>query len=194
VSSNRSTAAHSAVEFVIATVILGLALIPMFGIFSHSREATFKSKISYMAIHVARERLEELRQIPIEQLPEIATGEWTKCQGYAFRHTMDTRNKVFGTDHGHPYGALEDDAYKYPDEYSRIWTKVELEPIERLSFHGAAPDVDPGNVQAHPDVLPSRLFRVTLSYYWQETGEDVEAARLRHFNEISTIIGSHNIR
>ena len=56
---------HSAIEFAVAIVILGLAIVPIFGLFSRSREAAFKSKISYLALHVARERLEELRQCPL---------------------------------------------------------------------------------------------------------------------------------
>ncbi len=190
----RNSRGHSAIEFMVATVILGLALIPMFGIFSRSREATFKSKISYMALHVARERLEELRQVPFFQLENLATTDWVRADGYAFKHTMETRNQVFGADKGKPYGDLEDDQYKYPKQYTRIWTKIDVEGLERVSFASDAPIVDPGNLQASPDIHPFRLKRVTLSYYWQEKGDVLDDARMKHYNEITTIIGSHNVR
>lgn len=185
--------AHSAVEFVIATVILGLALIPMFGIFSSSRETAFKSKISYMALHVARERLEELRQVPFALLETLVTEDWVKTEGSAFTHTAATRNDLYGASMGVPY-ALDDPAFDYPEDYGRIFTRVTVEALERKSFAGDSVVVDPGNYQAHPDIRPSRLKRVVVEYYWQEQGEPSELALHRHFNEISTIIGAHNVR
>lgn len=86
----------TAAEFMMATVILGLAIVPIFGIFGTSKTNVFKSKISYMAVHVARERLEELRQVPFMMLGNLsdplAPPAWECAEGNTFKHTIEQRN------------------------------------------------------------------------------------------------------
>ena len=197
---------HSAIEFAVAIVILGLALVPIFGLFSRSREAAFKSKISYLALHVARERLEELRQLPFDSLEEIADGQWKKTEGNVFQHTIKYRLPqqyidtgsgltVGGVDVGAAsgYTGLEpnDESFDYPEEYSRIWTRVSLQEVPRRNYQPDTPEDDTTSVQSKIKLV--RMKRIILDYYWQEKGEDMETARLRHFQSLKTIIGSHNI-
>ena len=192
--AKRSRDAHSAVEFMVATIILALALVPMFGVFTTSRETTFRSKISYLALHVARERIEELRQVPFELLGSLDTGgDWIPTTGSVFQHTAATRNDLYGATVGIPY-ALDDPEYEYPEHYERIFTRITVEPLDRLTYSGNTIRVDGGHYQAHPSIRPARLKRVTVAYFWQERGEPSDLARHRHFNEISTIIGAHNVR
>ncbi len=171
-----SRRAQSMIEFMIAVVILGLAIVPMYGIFSKSRETAMKSKLAFMALHVARGKLEELRQIPFERLDEVISryAEWTPVEGNIFRDTIDTRNIGGAT----TYGALnDDDALKYPEEYSRILLRIHAEDIP-----------SPLGPQK-----PVRLKKVILEYYFQEKGETPEAGRMKHFGKIETIIGSLNV-
>ncbi len=197
---------HSAIEFAVAIVILGLAIVPIFGLFSRSREAAFKSKISYLALHVARERLEELRQLPFDRLEEIADGEWKSTTGNVFQYTVKYRTPeqyietgtgitVGGVDVGAAsgYKGLEpnDESYDYPEEYSRIWTRVSLVEVPRRNYAPDSPEDDTTSIQSRIKLV--RMKRIVLDYYWQEKGEDMDTARLRHFQSLKTIIGSHNI-
>jgi hypothetical protein len=203
----------TAVEFMMASVILGLALMPIFGIFGSSRKATFKSRVSYMAIHVARERLEELRQLPFMMLEELSDNGWESAEGNVFRHTIEQRNSraipvtVGGTSStGITVGGVavsagsaasgsflqgEDGSFDYPEEYARIWTRIAVAEIPRRDYAPDAPADDTTSLQFN--IKPVRLKRVTIDYYWQERGEEIDEARLKNTNTITTIIASHNI-
>lgn len=198
---------HSAIEFAIAIIILGLAIVPIFGIFSRSREAAFKSKLSFLALHVARERMEELRQLPFDSLEEIADGEWKQTSGNVFHFTNEYRRAEQYVDAGGTgltYGGVDvavaagysglqpdDGSYDYPDDYSRIWTRVSVQEVPRRNYATDPPSDDTTTLQSKIKFV--RLKRVALDYYWQEKGEDLETARLKHFQSLSTIIASHNL-
>lgn len=203
----------TAVEFMMATVILGLAIMPIFGIFGSSRTATFKSRVSYMAIHVARERLEELRQLPFMMLEDLSDNGWESAEGNVFKHTIEQRNSravpvsTGGTaSSGITVGGVavsaaaaasgsflqgDDGSFDYPEEYSRIWTRITVEAIMRRDYSPDVPADDVSSIQFN--IKPVRLKRVTIDYYWQERGEEIDEARLKNTNTITTIIASHNI-
>lgn len=208
----------TAVEFMMATVILGLAIVPIFGIFGSSKTNVFKSKISYMAVHVARERLEELRQVPFMVLENLSDTGWECAEGNTFKHTIAQRNSRAApvttggasgaTSGGITYGGSavtafsagggasaaldgEDGNFDYPPEYSRIWTRVTVSEVARRDYAGDAPADDISSLQAK--IKPVRLKQVKIEYYWQEKGEEPDEAKLKNTNKITTIIASHNI-
>ena len=55
----------SAVEVLIASIILAGAIIPLFLLFRKSGETSWRSEIAYKAMQVAREELEEVRLMPL---------------------------------------------------------------------------------------------------------------------------------
>jgi len=207
----------TAVEFMMATVILGLALMPIFGIFGSSRTNVFKSRVSYMAIHVARERLEELKQVPFRNLEELMDDGWESATGNVFKHTVKLRNDEAGpvttgggngstSGGGITVGGTaitassvagtvtldgQDGAFDYPDEYSRIWTRITVAGVLRRDYAADVPQDDSSSLQLN--IKPVRLKRVTIDYYWQEKGEEPDEAKLKNTNSITTIIASHNI-
>lgn len=208
----------TAAEFMMATVILGLAIVPIFGIFGTSKTNVFKSKISYMAVHVARERLEELRQVPFMVLENLSDTGWECAEGNTFRHTTEQRNSraapvSTGGASGAVEGAItydgttvtefsagggasaslngEDGNFDYPPEYGRIWTRVTVEEVARRDYASEVPADDISSLQV--GIKPVRLKQVKIEYYWQEKGEEPDEAKLKNTNRITTIIASHNI-
>lgn len=177
----------SAAEVVVATLVLALALIPMLGVFFQSREVTYKSKLAYLALHVARERMEELRQIPFNALDACDTGDtWVSTAGSAFAHTKQHRNDPIDSS----YGGLSKADFAYPAEYGRIHTRVRVAPLARRNYGVDAHADDTTSLQAQ--VKPVRMKAVTIEYYWQEKGESPDEARRKNFATLSTIVGSHN--
>ena len=184
----------SAVEFVIALAVLGVALVPIFSVFTQSRKAVFKSKLAYMAVVAAQERLEELRQLPFENLDALNDVGWENTSGNAFRLTKHFRNDYISVNHGiGAYEAIENEDYHYPEEYSRIFLKVSVTPFVRMDYGKETPAEDPLATD-ESGYRPTRLKKVTVEYFWQEKGESAEDAHRRHFSTISTIVGAHNAR
>lgn len=181
--SLRSPAgAFSLVEILIASLVLVGALVPMYILFTGSSVSVFRSRISYMALHAAREELEALRQVPPSKLPKMR-HDWEPVTGTVLRKcvpNVDDSGAVTVPTTG------AGSAIEYPPEYARIQTKVGVSSIDDQD-----PDPEVG-VPAHP-----RLFRVMLQVRWQEMGESTEEGGAGHRTALSrfrTVIGNHRVR
>lgn len=108
--------AFSAVELVVATVILAAAAVPLFSAFSHGRGVATQSRLAYLAIQVAREELEELRQLP---LTDALKHGWEPVKGNLFRWSV-----------GRGGSAVTAASLSYPPEYRRLRTRLTLAPTD----------------------------------------------------------------
>lgn len=146
---------YTLTEVLIGIVIMSLAIIPMYHIFTASSKSVFRSRMSYMALQVARESLEELRQIPFDKLEDAAHANWTRVEGNCFARTLTMRN----TDGDESTLKKEADGlcpFDYPEEYKRIKTRLIISPMGAASMGEA------------------EMAKVELHVMWEETGEDAE--------------------
>ncbi|MBI4867752.1 MAG: hypothetical protein HY816_12445 [Candidatus Wallbacteria bacterium] len=168
----RRHGAFSLVEVVITTLILAGALVPMYFLFTGSSKSIFRSRISYMALHAAREELEALRQLPPSKLIQMR-HDWEAVTGSVLRRV---------TAPGDP--EAKGPTLNYPEEYARIETKLSV---------SSAADVDPDvAAPANP-----RLYAVLLQVRWQEMGKSEEEGGAGHRTALSrfhTLIGDHRVR
>ena len=144
---------YTLTEVLIGVVIMSLAIIPMYHIFTASSKSVFRSRMSYMALQIARETLEELRQIPFDKLEDCAHASWARVEGNSFARTLEYRN----TDKDTSKLAEEVDGtcpFTYPDEYKRIKTMLLISPVGATTMAEAS------------------LAKVELHVMWEETGED----------------------
>jgi hypothetical protein len=174
------TDSFTVVELVIAALILGLAIVPLYSAFISSSRSVFSSKLAYMAMHVARETMEELRQIPFEHLKEISTlGPLGGSPLFGLSVRMRAA-KGAGDD---PNG-VNAAAPKYPDEYNRIKTKIEFQAVT-----GSLPK----DKLDGPDKLDGvSLVKVILEVTWEEQGGRDEKQRPGLIRYV-TFIGNHSV-
>ncbi|MBI4870825.1 MAG: hypothetical protein HY814_04580 [Candidatus Riflebacteria bacterium] len=133
------------VELLVGILILTLAVIPLYQMFVTSSRTMFYSKLSYMAMHTAREELEELRQIPFPKIRDAEVAhDWTPVSGRLLARTLKYRQKDGQT------SKFDQDEYDYPKEYQRIETKLEIQECEPPS---------------------PRMKRAIVMVRWQEMGE-----------------------
>lgn len=146
----------TAAEMIIAALILGAALVPMYQMFVKGTTTATQSRLAYMALHVAREELEEIRQIPLEKLKP---HDWRKVRDHLFQLSFESR----ATAADNPVRA--DTRLVYPKEYERVWTRL-------------------GLVNAEPP--DPRLKRAVLDVKWEETGVGSERSReaISHFETL----------
>ncbi|MBI2944665.1 MAG: hypothetical protein HYY25_10735 [Candidatus Wallbacteria bacterium] len=151
-------------------LLLSLAIIPLYQMFVTSSRTMFYSKLSYMAMHVAREELEELRQLPFEKVAGgDLTHDWAPVSGRMLARSLKYRVPEGVT------SKLDTEAHSYPKEYERIQTKLEVS------------EVDP------PD---ARLRKVVLQVRWQEMGEvpkEGDAGQRAALSRFETIVAAHNV-
>lgn len=110
--------AFSSVEMIVAALILGAALVPMYQMFVKGTTTATQSRLAYIAMQVAREELEEIRQIPFDKL-----------QGHPFQHVNQQLfrwSKGSRCAPGNP--VLDDPKLVYPKEYERISTALKIDP------------------------------------------------------------------
>lgn len=149
----------TAVEVLIASLILAGAIIPLFLLFRKSGETSWRSEIAYKAMQVAREELEEVRLMPLfppDPNDRYAGHGWQPVAGkslffnYLQRATAD--------------GGLENPVFTYPDHYRGIETRVLVikPPLQD------APD-------DHPEVRNTRIVR--LEVRWQQKGQANDKGR-----------------
>lgn len=169
----------SLAELVIATLILGGALVPIYSIFTNSSKTAGASKYAYMAAQVARETIEEMRQVPFDKLEELKTTAPTPITGGLFATTSRLRAVGGATD---PNSVATASSPSYPEEYKRIKRTINVEPVDGTalaqSITGAAPK--------------PRLKKITLDVFWEESGGAAEKSRpgLQHY---VTFIGYHGV-
>jgi hypothetical protein len=166
--------AFSIVELVIGCLILGGALVPIYSAFISSSRSVSSSRLAYMAMQVARETVEELRQIPVDRLKEITTQGAIGGQSiFALTAKMRTAK-----------GQREDpndvipNSPKYPDEYNRIKTIISIAPADSA--------IPADKMTSAP------LIKVTLDVTWEEQGGRDEKQRPGMMRYV-TYIGNHSI-
>ena len=162
--------AFSAAELTVAALILGAALVPMYQMFVRGSTTATQSRIAYMALHVAREELEEIRQIPLPPPTDpnnpnfLQPHDWERVTGQLFRRSVKARAHAGDN-------PVLDSKLKYPTEYQRIFTRLGL--------------VD--TTPADP-----RYKRAVLDVKWEETGVGSERSKeaISHFE---TLVAAHNV-
>lgn len=160
----------SAAEFMIATVILIAAIIPLYLMFQQTGDAGWRSEIAYKAMQVAREELEEIRLMPIfprPGLPPEAVYQGHEWQSVAGKNLFARYADPAATAQGQPPrggldGRLSAPIFQYPESYRGIetWVKVIPAPI------GGVPE-------DHPDARATRIVR--LEVRWARAGVAAEA-------------------
>lgn len=163
VRAARVRAGFSSVEFMMAAVILGAALVPMYSMFVRSSTTITRSRLAYTALQVAREEIEELRQLPFAA---VVSHDWEPVTGHLFRRTLPHRGQNTS-----PLAALP---LNYPDEYKRIETKVTVAPLTD------APSI------------PPRYKEVVVEVRYQETGEGSER-QPPAISRFETLVGVLNV-
>lgn len=130
--------AVSAIEVLVAVTILGLLLVPTYDLFLQGRQMGLRSHLTYLALQAAREEIEDLRVLATFSQDPVAdlAHDWRPVEGGLFGRL------------GQLAEGLDGPELAYPSEYSRIHTRVTLEP-------------KPGG----------RVFRGVLNVRWQERGE-----------------------
>lgn len=163
VTEVKRRAGLSSVEFMMAAVILGAALVPMYSMFVRSSTTITKSRLAYTALQVAREEIEELRQLPFAA---VVSHDWQPVTGHLFRRTLPHRGGAAS-----PINALP---LRYPDEYKRIETKVTVSPLADT-----------------PGIQP-RFKEVVVEVRYQETGQGTEK-QPPAISRFETLVGALNV-
>lgn len=149
----------TAVEVILASLILAGAIIPLYLMFRKTGETSWRSEIAYKAMQVAREELEEVRMMPLFSQEDAAryTGHnWQPVAG---------RNLFFNyLQRATPSGGLENPLFTYPDHYRGIETRV---LVIQPPLQGAPED--------HPEVRNTRIVR--LEVRWQQKGQANDKGR-----------------
>ena len=149
----------SAVEVLIASIILAGAIIPLYLLFRKSGETSWRSEIAYKAMQVAREELEEVRMMPLFS-PDPAA----RYTGHGWR-SVAGENLFFNyLQRATPDGGLENPIFTYPDHYRGIETRV---LVIQPPLDGAPDD--------HPEVMNTRVVR--LEVRWQQKGQANDKGR-----------------
>lgn len=119
------------VDVLVGVAIFAALFMPAYTLFIQSRNTAFKSKLAYMGIHAAREEIEDLRILMrVMKEDEIVTkgGDsklahgWKKFEGSAMDRLKDVRGPSASG------ASAELSRMAYPEEYKRIWTKVDIQP------------------------------------------------------------------
>ena len=155
---------------ILAILVLSIALIPLYQVFVRSWRTTRESKYSYLAMQVAREAMEEIRQVPLDRLiqdqalPEAqrrVLKKWIRAEGSLFPLSfLGEQNEV-----------RRDAALRYPPDYRRIQVWLELAP---------------------PSPADGRMMLLTCDVKWEEAGAGSEhpSPRLGHFE---TLLVDHHV-
>jgi hypothetical protein len=171
--------AFSTAEMVIGVLILGAALIPIYQIFTNSAKTAGSSKYAYIAAHVARETIEELRQVPYDKLSTLNTSTPQALTGGVFATTARVR-AVSGED---PNGAaVGQDAPQYPAEYGRIKRMITITDVDNSAIPRDITRVD----------MRPRLKKAVIEVTWEESGGKEEKSRPGLARYV-TFIGYHGV-
>lgn len=162
-------------ELVIATLILGAALVPIYSIFTNSSKAAGNSKYAYMTAQLAREMMEELRTIPFDKLEDANTSTPKAIEGGLFANTAKLR-AASGT------GTDVSGTATYPEEYKRFKYTLKIEAVDGTGL----PQAITGQA------VKPRLKKATLDIVWEESGGVNEKSRpaLQHY---VSFLGNHSV-
>lgn len=162
--------AYSLAEVCIAVLVLGAAITPIYSIFVNSSKAAVSSKLAYVAAQVARETMEELRQVPFDKLEELNTTQPQSVTGGLWAMTAKYRGDALAQNPA------------YPEDYRRILRSIKVEAVDGSSL--------PQSITG--TALRPRLKKITLDVSWQESGGNNEKSRpgLQHY---VSFIGCHAV-
>jgi hypothetical protein len=159
----------SLAEVAFAIFIFVCLFLPAYTLFIQSRDTTFRSKLAYIAIHVAREEIEDLRILTrvTDDYKTLAHG-WRKVEGDVIERPLTERKDGPSLkDVSLATPTAEDKQARteltYPKEYARIFTKLDVN------------DSTDGNV-----------YPCVMHVQWQEKGEavtDASKAEKQGFSE-----------
>ena len=140
-SANRG--AFSLVEVLVCLALLGAVLIPLWTLITGGRNTAVSSRLALLAAHAAREEIEDTRVLAHAHAgsPTEISHDWQPLPATTLARL------------GPLSRAAGDLPVRYPDEYRRIFTRLQ--------------------VKSGPD---SRIFPAELELRWQELGEDVAVA------------------
>jgi hypothetical protein len=159
--------AFSILEILGAILVLSLALLTLYGVFVNSSKTVSSSRYQYMALLIARELFDELRQTPLSDWTSFPSGEFRTLAGKGvFEGIMAVR----GTTGGTPSDIIQKPP-KYPGEYSRFKYRIDVAA-------GTAPD-DP-------------LRKVTVTVKWQEYGGGRGEKDRPGLATYVTLLGNHS--
>lgn len=117
--------AFSFAEVAVLLMVLSICVIPLYFLFTRTGETAFRSEIAYKAIHLGREKLEELRTLPLFGDPARGvapiTGDPTRWIPVAGKHILDDASS---TDRGQ----LGRDELKYPESYQGVEYRFVVRP------------------------------------------------------------------
>ena len=133
------------VEVMVGLFLFIAMFLPAYTLFVQSRNTVFRSKLAYISVQAAREEIEDLRiltRVRPDGIDKMG-HDWQAMTGNALARLKDVQ--VQGE-------AVAPKELEYPEEYKRIWTKVEVFP-EREGF----------------------VFPCVLHVRWQEKGETFTA-------------------
>jgi len=147
----------SIVEVLVAMVILGLGLMPLYATFLWGRKGVTSSRFAVMANQLAREMIEELRQTPPDRVEDLvrAYENSRRIGGNLFRTCVKNRPLVWQQDAPQ---ALLDKSPDYADGYTRMLVRMESAPISQGR-------------------LADRGRRVMVEVTWEERGGADEKSR-----------------
>ena len=146
----------SLAEVVFAVFIFVCLFLPAYTLFIQSRDTSFKSKLAFMAIHVAREEIEDLRILTrvTDDYKTFAHG-WRKVEGDVVERPLTERADGPSLKQVSLASPTEEDRkarkeLAYPKEYARIFTKLDVN-----------------------DSTDGSVYSCVMHVQWQEKGEAV---------------------
>lgn len=132
----------SLTEVAFAIFIFVCLFLPAYTLFVQSRDTSFKSKLAYMAIQVAREEIEDLRIVTrvTEDYKTLAHG-WRKVEGDVIDRPLTERKDGPSLTQVSLASPTEEDRkarkeLTYPKEYGRIFTKLDVSETTDGSVYG----------------------------------------------------------
>ena len=132
------------VEVMVGLFLFTAMFLPAYTLFIQSRNTVFKSKLAYISVQAAREEIEDLRiltRVKPDAIDKLG-HDWQPFKDNALTRLKDVQMQ----------GETNPKDLDYPEEYGRIWTKVEI---------GAEKD--------------GFVYQCVLHVLWQEKGEKFDA-------------------
>ena len=143
---HRTRRALSLVEVLVCVGLLGLLVVPVGLLIVRNRGTAVASRLALIAAHVAREEVEDTRILANARpgSPVELAHDWRPCPMRPLERLGALAKAAAAVD------------MPYPEEYRRVYTRLEI---------SSGPD--------------PRIFPAVLEVRWQEQGEDAREAAQR---------------
>lgn len=189
----RAQAGITLIEVVIVMGILALAVIPIYNNIFGTRLQVTKSKFAYIAMHLCREKIEEVMSMPFEEMKEFRQG-YTKVEGpVVTKKLLETQyrgesNRTITTIGGTLGGGFrggprvggggagramvdlnaEVAEGDYPAQYARFERRVQVQPQGK------------------------RFNKITVTVRWYEAGEK-DVRENKYMYALNTLVANHKL-